>query len=134
MDNKTCYLSHHGIMGMKWGVWNDETRARRTGSGKRRPTSERQARKDREKDRKHAMKNASLLSDKELDRRIKRLEKEKRLKELSEASLTPGKKMANEILTQNGKKVIGIAVGMVATAVVADQLAKRGLGKEKKNK
>ena len=25
------YLSHHGIKGMHWGVWNDETRARRLG-------------------------------------------------------------------------------------------------------
>lgn len=25
------YLAHHGILGMKWGVWNDETRARYLG-------------------------------------------------------------------------------------------------------
>ena len=30
---ETVYLSHHGIKGMKWGVWNDETRARRLGRG-----------------------------------------------------------------------------------------------------
>lgn len=25
------YLKHHGILGMRWGIWNDETRARRLG-------------------------------------------------------------------------------------------------------
>lgn len=28
---KYTYLAHHGVTGMKWGVWNDETRARRLG-------------------------------------------------------------------------------------------------------
>lgn len=28
-------LYHHGIMGMKWGVWNEETRRKRLGTGKR---------------------------------------------------------------------------------------------------
>ena len=32
-DGSTAYLEHHGIKGMKWGVWNDETRARRMGGG-----------------------------------------------------------------------------------------------------
>jgi len=26
-------LEHHGVMGMRWGVWNEETRARHTGQG-----------------------------------------------------------------------------------------------------
>ena len=25
------HLEHHGVLGMKWGVWNEETRARRAG-------------------------------------------------------------------------------------------------------
>ena len=31
----TCYLAHHGITGMKWGVWNEETRRKRLGLGGR---------------------------------------------------------------------------------------------------
>lgn len=31
-DGSSVYLEHHGVKGMHWGVWNDETRARRMGS------------------------------------------------------------------------------------------------------
>lgn len=31
-DGSSGYLSHHGIKGMKWGVWNSETSARYKGS------------------------------------------------------------------------------------------------------
>ena len=27
-DGSEAYLAHHGVKGMKWGVWNEETRAR----------------------------------------------------------------------------------------------------------
>ena len=30
-DSTNGYLAHHGIKGMHWGVWNEETRARRLG-------------------------------------------------------------------------------------------------------
>ena len=30
-DGSTGYLSHHGVKGMHWGVWNEETRQRRLG-------------------------------------------------------------------------------------------------------
>lgn len=32
MENWKEELYHYGVAGMKWGVWNDETRARRMGS------------------------------------------------------------------------------------------------------
>lgn len=33
--DKIEYLSHHGTQGMKWGVWNEETRRRRMGGSRR---------------------------------------------------------------------------------------------------
>ena len=33
-DGTEGYLSHHGVQGMKWGVWNAETRARYADEGK----------------------------------------------------------------------------------------------------
>ena len=30
-DGSVSYLEHSGVKGMKWGVWNEETRARRAG-------------------------------------------------------------------------------------------------------
>lgn len=36
-DGSSGYLAHHGTKGMKWGVWNAETRARRTGTTKTSP-------------------------------------------------------------------------------------------------
>lgn len=36
-DGSEGYLAHHGVKGMKWGVWNAETRARYSG-GPRKPS------------------------------------------------------------------------------------------------
>lgn len=44
-DGSDGYLAHHGIKGMKWGVWNDETRARRTGVHATRRQQDRQLKK-----------------------------------------------------------------------------------------
>ena len=60
------YLEHHGILGMKWGVWNDETRARRTGSRRG----------------KKPHKDYSKMSDKKLKRELNRRRQIKELKEM----------------------------------------------------
>lgn len=61
-------------------------------------------------DRKQASQNRRNLSDAELKKRIERLQTEKRLKDLTEADLSPGKAAVKEVLANSGKKV--------ATAVV----------------
>lgn len=36
-DGSSAYLEHHGIKGMKWGIWNAETQARYAEEGKTAP-------------------------------------------------------------------------------------------------
>ena len=126
------YLMHHGIRGMKWGrrlyQYSDgrltplgKLRYRK-GSGKRRSTNKKQQKKDAIKKSKNANEYRQLLTDAELDRRIKRLEKEKRLRELSYSELTPGKKKAHELIDRYGNQAASIAVGAIAGYMVRDVL------------
>lgn len=93
----STYLMHHGIKGQRWGVRRYENAdGSLTEAGKRRYAKE--AAKDRVK----AVKNRSSLSDKELDARIARLEKENRLKRATEENL--GRKLDHEPALQRGKK------------------------------
>lgn len=47
MDTGERYLAHHGVKGMKWGVWNAETAARYNGVDGRKPKQSRLERKER---------------------------------------------------------------------------------------
>ena len=125
MDDKNIYISHHGIMGMKWGVWNDETRRKRMGGGRQRASNPRKEQISRERSVRKAAKYSSLLSDKELDKRIKRLEKEKRLRELTASELTPGKKAVSGFLSKHGDKVAAIIIGTVAKELISESIGKR---------
>lgn len=60
------YLEHHGILGMKWGVWNDETAARRRGGSHRRKPQ----------------KDYSKMSDKKLKRELNRRRQINELKDM----------------------------------------------------
>ena len=95
------YLEHHGIPGMKWGVWNEETRARRTGSHKR------------------AHKDYSKMSDKKLKRE---LDRRKRIKELNQLDAEDDLKRNPIHITKERMKMIGgliASIGAVTTAVIA---------------
>lgn len=53
----TYYLSHHGITGMKWGVWNEETRRKRMGGNRR--SASRAKRIEKQLNKANATKNAA---------------------------------------------------------------------------
>ena len=127
-------LYHHGIKGMKWGVrryQNKDGSLTPAGKAQERNANKRQARKDIAKSRKAASKNRSLMSDAQLDKRIKRLEKEKRLRELTESEVSPGKSYAKKTMDRYGNQVAAAFVGAgTAIAIKAGKsyLDKRGLG------
>jgi len=94
------YLEHHGVLGMKWGVWNDETRARRNGSGKPR-------------------KDYSKMSDKKIKREINRRRQINELRKMDteeEKARNPVNKAAKNIAVVTGllASIAGLSAAVVA--------------------
>lgn len=114
MDDEKDYLAHYGVLGMKWGVRNAETLRKYAGEKGR--TLKNRTKTNMERTR--ASRNRSQLSDAELDRRIARLEKEKKLRQLTESEVAPGRAYVKDFLKDNGKKIAsGLVVGLGSYAV-----------------
>jgi len=95
IKTKDKFIEHFGILGMKWG-------SRKGGSGS---TSVETGKAATAKVKRDAdMKNRRRLSDKSLKDKIARLENEKKLKDLTNADLHPGKTMVTRIISQVGEK------------------------------
>lgn len=90
-------LSHHGVKGMKWGV--------RKGRGTPRARTT-------------FTKPASKLSNAELAKRIGRLEAEKKYRTLNAPQKSKGKQIAEEILTDSGKRVAKTVVTGAALVAI----------------
>lgn len=117
------FLYHHGVKGMKWGVRKNRVE---TSISKRR-TQSKQLRSIKKK-RKQADKLRSTLSDKELDRRIKRLEKEERLHNLTRNNVSRGRKEVGKILKTAGTALATsalIGAGTYGISRGGDKIAKK---------
>lgn len=117
-------LMHYGIRGMKWGVRRYQNPdGSLTPAGKKREKAKNQRKSIRDANKSHikASKRRRTMSDAELNRRIKRLEKEKRLRELTESEVTPGRKKTKDALEKYGDRavssLVGVALGVAATKV-----------------
>jgi len=88
------FLEHHGVKGMHWGV----RKARYPFSNRRHTT-----RTVYQKPPKH-------LTDEELQKRVRRLETERRYNDLNKRTASGGEKFAHELLRDSGKKVIGSVI------------------------
>lgn len=96
------FFAHYGVKGMKWGVKKGVVNGRlvRTKKEDKIRTSRKDARRRRQ-----------TLSDKDLDKLVNRLQQEKKLKELLDADLSPGRSATRKLL-------LG-ATGVVAAGALA---------------
>lgn len=79
------YLMHHGVKGQRWGVRKEQRAV--------------------SKSRRKALKRVKTMSTKELDDRISRLEKEKRLRELTESEVSRGRSFVKNLLVESGRQI-----------------------------
>lgn len=97
-------LAHYGVKGMHWGIRRYQNAdGSLTSAGKKRYGSGDGGEKATTK------KKRNQMSDEELAKRIQRLERETKLKDLEKKNADDGKAYAKEILKDIGKRVITTA-------------------------
>lgn len=119
------YLIHYGVLGMKWGVRKQRPRSsNRVSSGmkkvknvlsgarasykkQKRINALKKVNKQRAQQKKVDSKtnNPKKMSDAELQKRIERLELEKKYRSLSTAQLSEGKKIAKNIVSKSAENI-----------------------------
>lgn len=126
-DGSECVV-HAGILGMKWGRRRYQNKdGSLTPEGRLRygsKSEDRDDKKDQKYDSRQLRRNLKTMSDKELQDVINRKEKEKRLRDMLDAEISPGKKKANEILSSIGSEVAK-EVGKKATLAAMDMALKK---------
>jgi 2'-5' RNA ligase len=100
------FISHYGVKGMKWG------RRKTGGSGK---SVKKTA----------FLKSANRLSDAELNKRIKRLETEKKYNQLNKKDVSEGRRFAQEVLSNAGRRVATTVVTGAALAGIKAALTQK---------
>ena len=94
-------LTHHGVLGMKWGVRRTPEQL----SAGRQIRGKSSAQKASEIKKRSDAKNRGSLSKDQLKEKIERLKLEKELRELTNSEISSGKAEVNRILRQVGTKV-----------------------------
>lgn len=114
-------LTHYGILGMKWGVRRTPAQLARARGKTKESSVDSKVKESRKAD----SKNRRTLSDTELKQKIERLKMEKQFKDLTDEDVSPGKKMASDILKSAGTKVLSAAAAGAAAYAVKAAMTKQ---------
>lgn len=103
-------LAHYGILGMKWGVRRPVGPDGLVNSKGKPQSRDEQIKAQRRAD----VKNRRMLSDKDLIEKVARLEREKKLRELTDSEINEGQKATKDVLKNVGMKVATAVLSGVA--------------------
>lgn len=132
-DQMEDFLMHYGVLGMKWG----RRKARPSRSSK--PSTQRTSSLSKKATtKKKATKKVKVkdLSDEDLQKKINRLQMEKRYRDLKKDEVSAGRKLVGDILMTSGKtvgvQVVNYAAAKIINKALHDEVVKTGKSKEKK--
>lgn len=128
-------MMHYGVLGMKWGVRKSRSTGSTKSSSKRKTTirtkaseAKRKALKRTKKEEAHRKKidkdrsRIHTMSDKDIQKKIQRIQNETKLKEVIDKEYHPTRAFVKDVLNTSGKTV-AIAAVVGGAAVIATYLS-----------
>lgn len=116
-SNANCELYHYGILGQRWGV--RRTQAQLDRNNQKKKTSEDSV---KNKEKSNSSDSITKMSNDELNAIVRRLELEKRYRDLNPKTVSAGKKFVDAII----KKTVLPAATDASKQILKDYLIKKG--------